>query len=168
MVAYQFEAEGRTYRRSVGAPLKIWKSLFPGSPLTVRFLPSDPARNHPRDWPDSQTPLWVAILVGAGLVGTGVILVIVLRRQLALLRDGRPAPAVVTRHSWAQHGQKNFHYEFPLLGGSVEKGKRGPTRRPPAIGATLCVLYDPDNPRRNAPYPLEMATLVNAGSWQKK
>src|ERR1022692_690492 len=37
MVAYGFEADGRTYRKSVKAPLSVWKKLAPGSPLAVRF-----------------------------------------------------------------------------------------------------------------------------------
>jgi len=170
MVAYQFETEGRTYRRSVTAPLAVWKKLAAGSPLAVRFLPSDPARNHPRDWAESTMPLWLSLLVGAMLIAVGAFLVLMLRRQLALLSEGRPAPAVVTRYSYAQHGQKNLHYEFPLMSGSVAKGRSGPksTRRLPAIGATICVIYDRENPRRNAPYPLEMARLANAGAWQRK
>jgi hypothetical protein len=70
----------------------------------------------------------------------------------------------VRRYSYAHHGQKNIHYEFPLLSGGIAKGKSGPTRRLPAIGATLCVIYDRENPSRNAPYPLEMAKLANVGN----
>jgi hypothetical protein len=162
MVTYEFQAEGRTYHRSVGAPLSVWKKLAPGSPLTVRFLPSDPAHNHPSDWAESTMPLWLALLLGCLLAAGGGVLVLVLRWQLALLSEGRPAPAVVTRYSHAQHGQKNIHYEFPLFGGGMAKGRRGPSRRLPAIGATLCVIYDRENPRRNALYPLKMAKLANA------
>jgi hypothetical protein len=43
MVAYQFQVDGRTYRRSVSAPLHTWRGLTAGSPLAVRFLPSDPS-----------------------------------------------------------------------------------------------------------------------------
>jgi hypothetical protein len=161
MVAYQFQVDERTYHRSVGAPLSIWKKLVVGSPLLVRFVPSDPARNHPRDWAASTMPLWVPFLVGSMLAAGGAGLVFILRRQLALLSEGRPAPAVVRRYSNAQHGQKNIHYEFPLLSGGLAKGKSGPTRSLPAIGATLCVIYDRENPSRNAPYPLQMATLAN-------
>jgi hypothetical protein len=160
MVAYQFEVDGRTYHKSVNVPLAIWKKLASGSPLAVRFLPSDPSRSHPRDWAESIMPNWVPFLMGGMLGAGGVALVLILRWQLGLLSEGRPAPAVVTRYSNAQHGQKNIHYEFPLLGGEVAKGKSGPTRRLPAIGATLCVIYDRENPRRNARYPLRMAQVA--------
>jgi hypothetical protein len=113
-------------------------------------------------------PIWVPFLVGSSLAAGGAVLVLILRRQLRLLSEGRPALAVVTRYSYAQHGAKNIHYEFPLLSGGMAKGRSGPIRRLPAIGATLCVIYDRENPRRNAPYPLEMARLANAGSPSRK
>ncbi|HEV3197511.1 MAG TPA: DUF3592 domain-containing protein [Bryobacteraceae bacterium] len=166
MVAYQFEVEGRMCRRSVSVPLRVWRSLAVGAPLAVHYVPSNPARNHPSDWEESTMPLWVPLLVGAMLAGIGAVLVLVLRRQLALLSEGRPAPAVITRYSSTEDGQKNVHYEFPLMGGGLAKGKSGPKskRRLPAIGATICVIYDRENPRRNAPYPLEMARLAKAAT----
>jgi hypothetical protein len=57
------------------------------------------------------------------------------------------------------HG-KFLKYEFSLAGGGVEKGSGGSTRKPPAIGSTICILYDRDNPRRNAPYPFDMTRVV--------
>jgi hypothetical protein len=168
MVTYQFFTEGSMYRKSVKAPLRIWKGLMEGSPLVVRYWPPNPTRSHPRDWVETPMPLWLSLLIGSLLAGLGVWLVFTLRRQWSLLREGRPAPAVVTRYSYAQHGQKAIHYEFPLMGGSLEKGRSGPMRKLPAIGATLCVLYDRDNPRRNALYPLEMARLADRGSQSKK
>jgi hypothetical protein len=59
-----------------------------------------------------------------------------------------------------QHGQKILKYEFPLMDGGVGKGRGGPTRKPPAIGSTITVVYDRDNPKRNAPYPFELARVV--------
>jgi hypothetical protein len=163
MVAYEFQAEGSVYGRSVEAPLAIWKRLAVGAPLEVRFLPADPARNHPRDWEESIMPIWVPFVLGGLLSAGGIVLAFVLRRDIGLLSEGRPAPAVVTRYSNAGHGQKNVHYEFPLLSGSVAKGKSGPTRTLPAIGTTLTVIYDSDNPRRNAAYPFQMVKLANVG-----
>ena len=161
MVTYQFEAEGRTYRNSTSAPPRIWNRLSEGMPLAIRYLPLSPTRNHPQDWVDTPTPLWLSLLFGALLAGAAVILVFSIRRQMGLLREGRPAPGVVTRHSYAGKGQRAFHYDFAPLGGSVTSGKSPPTRRLAPVGATVCVIYDPENPRRNAPYPMEMVKVVN-------
>jgi hypothetical protein len=35
---------------------------------------------------------------------------------------------------------------------------------PPAEGAPICVLYDPENPRRNAIYPLSLVRLESVAS----
>lgn len=162
MVAYQFEVDGRQYGDNVKVPLRIWKLLAVGSPLAVRFLPADPLISHPLDWRKERMPVWAPFLVGSMFSGIGVGLVFLLKREAGLLSEGRPAPAIVTKYSHGQHGSKNVHYEFRLLSGSLAKGKSGPTRKLPAIGATICVLYDRDNPRRNRAYPFEMVRVANA------
>jgi len=156
MAAYGFEVDGRKYSHSVRVPGRIWKGLATGSRLAVVYLPSDPALSHPRDWAQDRTPVWAPFLVGCLFSGIGVGMLFLLSRQMGLLSEGRPAPAVVTKYSPGQHGQKNVHYEFPLLSGALVKGKSGPRRRLPEIGATICVIYHPDNPRRNATYPLDL------------
>ncbi|HLK68493.1 MAG TPA: DUF3592 domain-containing protein [Bryobacteraceae bacterium] len=160
MVGYQFEVDGRMYRRSVHAPLHIWRNLKEGETLTVRYLPIEPIRNHPRDWASAELPWYVAVLAGGSLMITGGMLVWVLMRQISLLRDGRPAPGIVTKHSFAGHGQKAYHYEFALLSGSPGKGRSRPSRKVPDIGSTICVLYDRENPRRNTPYPMETVKIA--------
>jgi hypothetical protein len=121
----------------------------------VRYLPSDPAVNHPRGWQEKPMPVWIPYLVAAGLAVAGWLAMRGILSQKRLLAEGRPAPALVTRHTRTQHG-KTMHYEFVLLSGAIAKGRSGPARKPPAVGSTICVLYDPENPRRNAPYPLSL------------
>ena len=48
-------------------------------------------------------------------------------------------------------------YEFPLLGGGVASGKASASKTS-AVGATIAVLYDPDKPGRNHPYPFSLVT----------
>ena len=154
-VAYQFTAQRRTYDRRAKLPLRAWRNLRVGSGLPVRYLPSDPALSYPRGHEGKPTPMWVPYLVAGGLAVSGWLVTRGLLSQRRLLAQGRPAPALVTRHTQAQHG-KTIYYEFPVLSGAIAKGHSGPTRKPPAPGATICVLYDPENPRRNAPYPLSL------------
>ncbi|MCX6633192.1 MAG: hypothetical protein NTW28_36820 [Candidatus Solibacter sp.] len=105
-------------------------------------------------------PLWVPYLVAGQLAFTVTMMVIPLRRQNRLLTEGRPAPGRVTG---IKKGDKTLviQYEFRLLSGAVAKG-RSNARRAPAGDALLCVLYDPENPRRNALYPLSLVRLENA------
>jgi len=57
MVDYQFERAGQTYLGSTSAPDPVWSDLKTGSKLPVRFIASDPSRNHPRDWETDLTPV---------------------------------------------------------------------------------------------------------------
>lgn len=159
-IAYEFEYEGRVYRASSRTPKAIWARLAVGSPIDVRFVPGRPELNHPAEWQDGDLPPWLAPAVAAMLVGLGILVIWLIRRQIRLLSDGRPAPAVVVGHRRTQHGQKILKYEFPLVEGGIGKGSGHPSRKPLAVGSILCVLYDRDNPKRNAPYPFEMVRVV--------
>jgi hypothetical protein len=158
-VTYQFAVQGRSYPGRAKLPRSVWTNLQVGSDLPVRYLPSDPALSYPRGYESMPMPMWVPGLVAAALAACGWLATFSIRRQRCLLARGRPAPAVVTRLTRTQHGQ-TIHYEFPVLSGAIARGRGSPGRTPAAIGATICVLYDPENPRRNAPYPLPLVRPV--------
>jgi hypothetical protein len=105
--------------------------------------------------------------VPLALASCSLLAVLHIRSQIRLLAEGRAAPGLVTKHSKAQHGShgsdlgQKFYYDFPLLNGAIARGQAGPVKKPPAIGATVPVLYDPERPRRNAPYPLSLVTPAN-------
>jgi hypothetical protein len=160
MVAYRFEAAGQTYQGRSVTPASTWATLFVGAALPVRFDPENPAVNHPRDWAAEKPPVWLPPILAVVLAAIGGLLLWMIRRQKNLLAEGRPAPAVVTRYSHAQHGQKNVHYEFPLMNGSIQKGRSGPRRKLPPLGGVICVLYDRENPRRSLAYPADLVRLA--------
>jgi hypothetical protein len=159
-VAYRFTAQERAYDMRKKVPTRIWQKLTTGSSLPVRFLPSDPKVNHPNGWNDIPTPVWVPYLVSGALAAIASVLTILLRIQMRLLTEGRPAPGIVTGLRRTRDGTV-IRYEFKLLNGATAKG-RGQSRRPPAIGSPICVLYDPENPCRNAPYPLKLVKLTTS------
>jgi hypothetical protein len=101
----------------------------------------------------------VPYLIFGELVVVALVLAMLLRKQMRLLTEGRPAPGVVTGCRRTKDGIV-LRYEFQLPDGATAKG-RGHSRRPPAIGSQICVLYDPENPRRNAPYPLGLVKLAS-------
>jgi hypothetical protein len=160
LVSYRFTVEERAYVARKKVPPRIWQDLRAGSSLPVRFLPSNPKVNHPAGWDDTPMPLWVPYLVFAVLAAIASFLTILLRNQMRLLTEGRPAPGIVTGQRRTKDGTV-IRYEFVLLNGATAKG-RGQSRRPPAIGSQICVLYDPENPRRNAPYPLCLVKLTRS------
>jgi hypothetical protein len=104
-------------------------------------------------------PSWVPAISAVGLVFPALLLLYMIRRQMQLLSEGRAAPAMVVGHRHIKGGKMTV-YEFPLLSGGVGKGRGGKARRPPAIGSTITVVYDRDNPKRSAPYPFDMVRIV--------
>jgi hypothetical protein len=160
LVSYRFTVQERAYAARKAVPQRIWQGLEAGATLPVRFLPSDPKVNHPTEWNDTPMPPWVPYLVFAGLAAIASVLATRLRIQMRLLTEGRPAPGIVTGLRRTKNGTV-IRYEFKLLSGATAKG-RGQSRLPPAIGSPICVLYDPENPRRNAPYPLSLVRLTTS------
>ena len=159
-VAYRFTVQERAHEARHQVPTRIWQTLTVGSSLPVRYLPSNPKVNHPTGWDDAPMPNWVPFLVSGELAVIAVVLAMLLRRQVRLLTEGRPAPGIVTGHRRTRNGTV-IRYEFQLLNGATAKG-RGQSRRPPGIGSPVCVLYDPENPRRSAPYPLTLVKLTRS------
>lgn len=163
-VAYQFEVEGRTYTGQSRIPRAWSKTLQVGGKVPVRFVVDEPRVSQPAGLAPQLLPLWVPYLVAAALVGLGLTALVGLRRERELLADGRVAEAVVTKHTThhAQHGgsYRMMRYEFQLLSGATITGKSATSSKPPAIGSVICVLYDPERPTRNRPYPLPLVRLA--------
>jgi hypothetical protein len=55
-----------------------------------------------------------------------------------------------------------MRYEFSVLSGAVVSGRRSSSSKPPEIGSTIWVLYDPERPKLNRPYPLSLVRLADA------
>ena len=159
MVAYRFTADGREIDGRSSAPSAIWRGLKKGSPLAVRFVPGHPEISHPAGWEKSVTPIWLAFLAGGSLLLAPAIFAAMIRKQSRLLSEGRAAPGVVTGVKRSENAAFVL-YEFQLLSGAVMKGRSNGGRRRPGIGSPVCVLYDRDNPRRNAVYPLCLVKLM--------
>jgi hypothetical protein len=165
-ITYRF-ATGGTRREGRSQMQRTpWRNLDPGSEVLVRYLPSDPGRNRAEGAEPSGVPVVVPIFVSAQLVLLSAMLLWQISVQRRLLEDGRPARGTVTEHGRmrrSSHGRqtgKRFKYTFTLLGGgTAAHGRGGPEMAPPAIGGSLVILYAPDNPRRNAPYPLPFVTI---------
>ena len=157
-VAYEFQYGGQTYHGSSDTPGSIWRTLAVGSPIAVRFVPTRPELNHPAGWEGNIMPKFVPFLVAGMLVAPGLIIVYSIRREMSLLSEGRPALARVIGHRRTQHG-KVVKYEFATLNGGIVQGRTGPRHKAPPVGSTLCIVYDRDNPKRNAPYPLKLVRV---------
>ena len=155
-VTYRFTYRNVILSHTVGVPLKQWRQLKEGAPLTVRFVPSRPEISHPVDWPWRGLPAWFPFLFSALLAGGGAIIASQVARQMRLLAEGRPTPGRMT--GFRRTKQLVIRYEFQLSDGTTLKGRANMCKMPES-GKPLCVLYDPENPSRNALYPLPLVRL---------
>jgi hypothetical protein len=81
------------------------------------------------------------------------------RTQKRLLERGRAAAGAVTRVATIK-SNKLVEYNFVLPDGSTASGKGGGRRRAEEVGGEVTVIYDPENPKRNRPYPFDLVRPV--------
>ena len=159
MLSYQYEHNGRTYVAETSAPKRIWDNLKEFTPIEIRMVPSRPENSHPSGWTRSIIPMWLGALIGTMFMLPGIVFVVLIRRTMNLLSVGRATPGIVTKLSRSKNGT-TMSYEFASLSGAVLKGRGSPTRKPAAVGATICVVYDPDKPSRSISYPTDLADVA--------
>jgi len=162
-VHYTYTAGERLYQGRASVGRAYWATLRQGSPLIVRYLPSQPGQSWIRGYEPRGVPFWAGPVVAMSLALLAGVRWYALRRQRMLLAEGRGALAQVTR-SKKVRGQHGAHYvvyyEFRLMSGAVASGRYSSRRSPPPDGATICVVYDPDRPNRSARYPLTLVRLA--------
>jgi hypothetical protein len=165
-MAYRFRGQGQLYERNAKVSLRLWRSLRVGSPVPVFYVPSRPELSSPFTTARAVLPPWVPFLAALLLAGAAILVTLPIRIQRRLLSEGRPAPGLVTEHGNTEHGPhgkggRKYCYDFTLLSGAIAKGEAGPCKNPPAIGSMISVIYDPESPSRNAPYPLSLVMPAN-------
>ena len=164
-VAYRYEIDGREYQGQAKMRLGAWRQLREGSPLDIRYLPDDPTRSRLANVEPHSMPFWVPVTVGLAIATAPILLLVALNGQRRLLMEGRPAPALVTKlakhHSSHGGSHRSIRYAFPLLSGSMATG-RSDSHKGADVGSVICIVYDPDRPRRSRPYPFELVRPTKA------
>ena len=160
--ALHFDVDGRRVAAEQRMQLTAWQDLRIGSRVAVRYLPENPTTFVLAGARDRQMPAFVPYLASGALALISILCAAAVRSQRWLLAEGRPAPAVVTalhKHQSSHGGtHRSIRYEFPLLGGGVATGKAAVSRNAAPVGATICIVYDPDRPGRSRPYPFALVT----------
>ncbi len=146
--SYTFAAGGVALAGECSMP--FLSRLREGDPLPIRFLPSDPAINHPVAWDGPGSGLLIVCVFSAVFPALGIWLVIQLRRDRRLLAEGVPAAGVIVKRSGGLIGGWATEYRFRTEDGRVAEG-RGVFSDRQEIGSTVCVLYLPQDPRRYKP-----------------
>jgi hypothetical protein len=151
-VAYAFTADGARFQGDSSVPAKLWDGLQKAGFLPVRYLAANPAINHPAAWEEPAEPAWLTFALPVVLAGCGLVILIKVKRHADTAAAGLPTAGVVTgcfrvKGGWA------VRYRFRTREGAVLKGSDQMARRL-ETGAAICVLYLPENPRRNQVYPM--------------
>ncbi len=157
MVGYAFSANGMRIHGQAEVPDKVWPTIQKAGFLPVRYLPSDPSVNHPAAWDQESLPDWFPVMIPVlWAVGSGILL-FNLRRQRTVATEGVPAAGVIVKCTRIKGGWA-ARYQFRTPDGAVAKGRDRVWHRVEP-GSTVCVLYLPDNPRRNNLYPVCLYTV---------
>lgn len=160
--ALHFDANGTRIDGESRMQLSAWRELRTGSTVPVWYLPDNARRFVVAGERRGRMPLAVPYAVSATLAALALLCAVPVRRQRRLLSEGRPAPAIVTavRKTHGSHGEthREMTYEFRVLAGTKVTGKCTATKAA-EMGATISVVYDPEQPKRNRPYPFSLVTL---------
>ena len=158
MVSYRFAAPGGEFFGQSAMRSGAWRGIHPGDQLTVLYLPSRPEVNQPSEGVPSPPPEWLAWFASLMFLLPAFMFWFLISSQRRLLVDGVAAQGVVTQIRRGK--QTSVRYEFKTPSGDTVKGRCDVSRRNlPQPGAPVCVLYNPDNPRRNSIYPMQMVKL---------
>ncbi|HEY2469304.1 MAG TPA: DUF3592 domain-containing protein [Terracidiphilus sp.] len=166
VVNYQYSVDGRSYERGAFIAEAHWQSLQAGSPLAIRYLPSDPGHAYPDGDPPSSQNHWSIVLPMSGMIllfmfGFAAIFISPVLSQRRLLTRGQAARGIVTRCKEGGKGRRSgyfLYYDFSMPDGSQHQGKTFSGSQL-AQGSSVTLLYDPSRPRRNAIYPVETVRI---------
>lgn len=159
-VNYSFTVHGESYSGEALEPENPGPgtSFDKGDKILVRFLPSNPAINHPDAWEWSVAIGWWFVGFQVFFWAIGGFVLTLLLRDRRLARNGSTAAAIVTGCT-PDDRRFRVEYEFRTGDGVVMKGHSDRADEY-GIGATVWILYLPQRPKRNDMYPLPLFDVV--------
>jgi hypothetical protein len=157
MVSYRFMAGSTEIAGKSSVSQKIWNRLHAGDSLAIRYVALAPNLNHPTQGASAPAPAWLVFSV---ILWPTFVFWTIVYRQRRLLSLGAPVRGTATEIKPERLGRGGRGKKFRVLCSFTPAGQQAMTatfyrRTAPAVGTEVCLLYDPDNPRRNAVYPLE-------------
>lgn len=159
-ISYTFTIDGTPFRGEASVPKQLWRSLGTSlnehSPLPILYVPANPSVNYPAGWEQPVSSVLMPLLPSIVPTIIGLWLLPIPYRDRQLIRDGVPGAGVITNFNRGRgraKGSDSINYEFRLPDGRTMTGC-SPCDGDQGIGASVCVLYLPQNPLRNQLYPL--------------
>jgi hypothetical protein len=159
-VRYEFVLNGETYNGNGYLPSRYsLNEADRTKQLEVRYLPSEPYTNRPRQAQNMSR--WGVLFCLLFLWPAGGI-IWALRRDWELITRGKLAPGIVIGSVSAGRGSRRIVYDFLPSDEQVRRGKSSMNATPArdlAKGANVFVYYLPGNPKKNG--------LREALSWRR-
>lgn len=151
-VGYAFEVGGVTIEGHSTVPSSQWDRLQETQRIAVRYLPGNPAINHPAAWEPSLLGPWPPLALGLLSLAVGLVLGANMRRERQLLSDGRAVMGTVVSRRQAVGRRQPFRYQYQTdTGESVTRPWS--SYQSHSVGDPIAVVFDPDRPTRAIPYP---------------
>ncbi len=162
MAHYTFAANGRTFSGNAEVPDELMQSLGESNSLPVRYLPSDPGINHPAAWEWSLLSFCIGVAFPITFAAGGGIPLAKYYRRRRLVTVGAPVAGLVTQCVFKRLFFL-YSYEFTTEKGETFSGS-GRSAVNQEIGESIWILYLPQNPRQNLPYPDSEFIVVAGGA----
>lgn len=162
VVTYRYEAAGSRYVGHASVSLRSGSRFPVGSAVDIGYLASDARVSWIRGHEPRGTPSWVPLVVPLALLLPPFLIVFRIRCQRRLLEEGRPAIARVTAIQRVRHQHSQGYrvsIEFHDMSGALRTGRFEKMQRPPAVGADVVILYDPEERKRMARYPMSLVRV---------
>jgi len=159
-VTYRYSVNSEDYEHTVQFPRR-GRAFKEGGEIAILYARSQPARSWLPGHEPGAIPVVLLPLVPGALLLVGGLLTLPVRRERALLAEGRFAQARVLASKKVQHQHHHtfqVRYEFTTLSGATVTGKSDRGRKGTTSGDVIPIVYHRDNPQRNAVYPLSLVT----------
>lgn len=158
---YAFTVNGRSYVGRAYATEQRLHDLAVSGPLAIRYVPGNPAVNHPADWESAPVDsVW--FLAPLPIILFGIMFLISLWLERRLVAEGVPARGVIRKCSYGSRSGYIAKYEFRTEEGRVLT-KRVGVPGPLEVGSKIWVVYLRRHPWRNQPYPSHNYRVQRAG-----
>ncbi|MGA2278628.1 MAG: hypothetical protein ABSG00_13600 [Terracidiphilus sp.] len=151
-VKYTFTVNGEAVYGRAAVPSELMRSLRESKFLKIRYIPSNPNINHPTAWEESFSSFWITIYLVIVFEMCCSLYIIYAYKKRQLISQGKPVIGFVKGCAPA-YRSFSVRYEFRTEAGDSVIGS-GYSKNRHEIGTTIWVLYMPQNPGRNLPYPV--------------
>jgi Protein of unknown function (DUF3592) len=161
-IVYGYVVGSEAYERRQILHDRDSRTLDIGDAVAVRYLVDKPAIAWIVGYEPDGVPRWVGVVVPAILLFLAWLLAALLRRQRRLLSEGRAVAARVVASTKVHTGHRTSYrveYEFQIMSGATRRMRLEGARAREA-GACVTVIYDRENSRKVALYPLTLVTVA--------